>query len=204
MTLMYNEAAILGTLRQLSPLFRSVYATAAATRLLPAFSHLMMEKSAYVDATLAQVIDQLWTDLERPDISEMRLDPLLDQCMSLLPEETQDWSSDRPYAEDAVSSAVYAIRSRLTGSPQEAVWAGRRVYEALDQYAINDSGVSFDQPDSEMRLATHPWVQVELRHQQEDLADLVTAQQLEASRVVQRLRERASASAYRFLSPSAP
>lgn len=203
MTITYDEVKLVQTLQTLPPVLRTAFAASVATRLLPAFSTLPTGQPVSADSTLSRILAELWNDLSRPSRSESELRSLLDECMSLMPTEPDDWAATRPYAEDAVSVVAYALRSRVTGSSQEAAWAARRAYETLDQYAINESGVSLQEPDKEERLVAHPKVQSELANQQQDLSELVLAQQSEDAAVIGRLRQRSSAFMYRFLAPSA-
>ncbi len=201
MALRFEEGLLLDKLGTLPPLFRTAFATSAATRLVPAFSSPVPGPGRFAEPTLARILEEIWRDLQLPPLAEIKFRSLLDRCMSLLPDEADEWSAARPYAEDAVSAVAYALRSGLTGSTQEAVWAARRVYEALDQHVITVTGVSLGAPDAEDRLVADPRVQTELQHQQNDLMDLLAARHSEDPKVLQILQQRANSAMYYFLAP---
>ncbi len=67
---------------------------------------------------------------------------------------------------------AYAYRTALTGDAQEAVWAGRCVYETVDHYASASLSGAFSGFPEESRLLGHPAVQAEIGRQQRDLVEL--------------------------------
>jgi len=95
--------------------------------------------------------------------------------MSLLPKDEVEGLGQHTYANDAVASVAYAIRARLTGECQEAMWAARRAYEALDHYVIARFNPTIVEPDAENQVTAHPLVQTELRRQRADLSQLQEA-----------------------------
>lgn len=55
------------------------------------------------------------------------------QAEAGVPDEDEGpWFLEVAYAQNAAACAAYAIRTWLTGDPQDAVWASRQVYEAAD------------------------------------------------------------------------
>jgi hypothetical protein len=105
-------------------------------------------------------------------LSDPVLEADLEQVMSAIPGEDEDWTPLHSFADDAASSTAYAIRTYLSKDPQEAVWASRRCYDAVDLAAQQDpaniSATTFD----EKRLLAHPLVQQELNRQRLDLEQL--------------------------------
>jgi len=103
-------------------------------------------------------------------------------------------------AEDAVASIIYALRTRLSGSSQEALWAARRAYESLDQHVMSRLNKVVVTPDIERRVLADPLIQAELERQQRDLSDLVeSSNQADLARRIVRLRDRAKRDAERFM-----
>jgi hypothetical protein len=92
------------------------------------------------------------------------------------------------------------FRARLTGDPQEAAWAGRRVYESIDRHVVTMTGHSLDNPEDELAVLSHPLVQAELARQQRDLKDLIGLVGATPNpSALLRLRERSQRDAASFL-----
>jgi hypothetical protein len=123
--------------------------------------------------------------------------------MSLLPEDEVESLEQQACANDAVASVAYAIRARLTGDCQEAMWAARRAYEALDHYVIARFNPIIVEPDAENRIAAHPLVQAELRRQRADLSQLQEAAMNPANEkeVIADVRNRSQMDAALFFDP---
>jgi hypothetical protein len=123
--------------------------------------------------------------------------------MSLLPNDEPEGLEQQAYANDAVASVAYAIRARLTGDCQEAMWAARRAYEALDHYVIARSNPIIVEPDAEDRITAHPLVQAELRRQRADLSQLQEAAMNLANEreIISDLRNRSQIDAALFFDP---
>lgn len=76
-------------------------------------------------------------------------------------------------ADDAAGAVAYALRCRLTGLSQEAVWAARRAYDAADTVAsarYDDAGMNA--PGIEDSIAADDLIQQELGRQEDDLRSL--------------------------------
>lgn len=73
-----------------------------------------------------------------------------------------------------MAAMAYALRCRQNGEAQEAAWASRRAYEALDHFVLNRE-VGEGEESWEGRALSHPLVQAELVRQQSDLNDLQAA-----------------------------
>src|SRR5262249_15111322 len=98
-------------------------------------------------------------------------------------------------ANDAASAVVYALRCWKTGSAQDAAWAARRAYEALDTAVIERSGADMNAPGAEASVLSDPLIQAELARQMRDVEELRVAQQREFSSIVRSMRARARADA---------
>jgi len=123
-------------------------------------------------------------------------------CEDLHPrEEDRPWVPEKDYAEDAVAAAAYALRCRENGSSQEAAWASRRAYEALDSYVIerNDPDLQTDQ--GETQVLTDPLVQAELARQHRDLDELLLVLPGDQMKAVRRFQQRATEESPTFFGP---
>ena len=168
----YNEQHLIDSLSELPAPARVAFAALCAERILPATESAVGANGESVRALLDSALDALWQDVTGQPLSGERLETLLAECMALLSEEPQGWSESNPYAEDAVASVAYAIRTRLSDEAREAAWAARRAYEAADQAAIRQRDLDMNSPGAEAEVLSDPLVQAELRYQSDDLIQL--------------------------------
>jgi hypothetical protein len=117
--------------------------------------------------------------------------------MALIPQEDEGpWINEQAYAEDAASAVTYALRARNTGESQDAAYAARVAYEALDHHVTNRLGIEDDE-----NVLAHPVVQTELARQHRDLNELLGANS-DPTTLLARLRYRASTEAATFFGPT--
>jgi hypothetical protein len=123
--------------------------------------------------------------------------------MALTPQEdgVQPWTQEATNAQNAGMAVAYALRTRLTGEAQEAAWAARVAYEALDNFVINKEDIDTSKPGSELRVLSHPLMQAEFERQERDLRELLASGH-RIVEIVQRLRERARSDATLFFGTS--
>jgi uncharacterized protein YjaG (DUF416 family) len=171
--LSFDEKELRRQLERLPNGLGVAFAAACAQRQVPNYARFSKVAGQGEPSSLIQALSCLWDELQGKLAAKTQLQQQLDVCMSLLPDPEGD-HLDRLayYAEDAVSSAAYAIQARLEANIQHAIWAAERAYNALDEFvgAQNHSG-PFDQKE-ESRILSHPLVQAELGRQQADLAQL--------------------------------
>jgi hypothetical protein len=97
---------------------------------------------------------------------------------------------EQVYAEHATIAVAYALTSRQTGETQEAIWAARQVYDALDHFIIVRDKIDVNSSSAEGTIMSHPLMQNELQRQDRDLRDLASGKQ-QFSSVAQQLCQRA-------------
>lgn len=165
----FDESALISELATLSTRARTAFAAAAATRQLGNYERFTRELKGGSGQRPREVACQLWADLQMVAFDRVVWLARLDEMMSLLPEESDEWTILHALADDALSSLAYAIRCLLTPEPQEAAWAARRAYEAADQAAIRSAGVQPGLPNTEIVIMSHRFVQRELARQRNDL-----------------------------------
>jgi len=172
--LRFNETEIARTIERLLPVSRAAFATACATRLLPAYAKFSTFTGKGNAEFLTEVLARLWRDLSGDLMPDPEIDVQISTCMKLIPqEEAGTWVLEQAAAEDAVSSLAYALRCRRDGLVDEAVWAAQCCYEALDHYVINHEKIDIGSPGAEEKVLAHPLVQAELARQQRDLDELL-------------------------------
>ena len=115
--------------------------------------------------------------------------------MGLIPREGEGkWVSEQAAAEDAAAALTYALRCRGTGAAEEAAWAARRGYEAIDHYVINLEAKPVKGDPSEEQVLAHPLIQQELARQKRDIDELT-----QGKVSIEKLRERSCEEALSFL-----
>jgi uncharacterized protein YjaG (DUF416 family) len=167
---MYNfdENTLVNELAKLPPHGRIAFAAAAATRQLGNYEWYARRFNADGELRPREIANQLWDALSTDSIDRTTWASALDEVMSLLPEEGDDWLICHALADDALASLAYAVRALLTPDPQEVAWAARRAYEAADQAAIRTLGLQPGLPDTEIAIKSHPLVQREIVRQRRD------------------------------------
>jgi hypothetical protein len=165
----FDEDALVSELERLSSRGQIGFADASATRQLGSYERLARGLGAKSVQRPREIASQLWNDIHAPVVDRAAWSARLDEVMSLLPEESDDWVIGHALADDALASLAYAIRCLLTPKPREAAWAARRAYEAADQAAIRILGVQ-PGPNTEFEIKSHGFVQRELARQRNDLA----------------------------------
>jgi uncharacterized protein YjaG (DUF416 family) len=170
----HDEKELWRQLERLPNRLRVAFAAACAQRQVANYVRFSTATGQGNPNILIGALSRLWDVLQGDPTTTRQLQQQLDSCMSLLPDPEQDALGGLAYyAEDAVSSAAYALGAWIKSDIQQAVWAARRAYNALDEYvgAMNPVG-PFDQKEED-RIRLHSLVQAELRRQQADVAQLL-------------------------------
>ena len=167
----FDEKKLLKILDRLSPVLRATFATVCAARLVSLLSH-NDEVHAPTKETLTSAIDMLKADVRKAGPTAVDWQILLDRVMALLPLEEETSEEGGNLLDDSVAAVAYAIRTRMTGSSQEAAWSARRCYEYFDHVANTDfASLGIDEPTEE-RLLAYPKTQEELKQQHDLLESL--------------------------------
>lgn len=191
----FDEAVLVQRLGAIPKLRRVAFAAACAERLLPAYA-TYVSRSGWGDAArLRFMLDELWSISERGANTASNLQSTIDDCMALIPgEDRGPWMHERAYAEDASSALAYALSCCQTGDSQEAAWAARRAYEAVDQFVVRQHNLGTEARRDEKRVLSYPTIQRELERQDRDLERLCGAVEDEAD-LIREIRERAKSDA---------
>lgn len=192
MMLVFDEVRLARLLDALDLRSRVAFAAACAERLSPAFRTYAQLVRQQRPEALASVLEQLWGDVEGlHQFTRVGLDVRLETTMSLIPREDEpQWNQGRPPAENAASAVAYALRCRQSGRAQEAVWAARQVYEAIDQVLLSSYAQTIS-PAIEGWVIGNAVMQAELGRQQRDLVELGSVDASRRFALVATLRERA-------------
>lgn len=190
--IVFNEQSLVTDLGRLPSPFRVVFAAACAERFLPAYVSFS-GRTGRGDATmLSAILERLWLDVQGDRMDTRQVQENVDLLMDLIPQEDAgSWVPEQAWAEDAAAAVAYALRCRQNGQAQEAAWAARRAYEALDHFVIAKEGIDTNKAGAAQLVLAHPLVQAELLRQQRDLRELLAENQEDLLQVAQRMRQRA-------------
>ncbi|HLH96420.1 MAG TPA: DUF416 family protein [Xanthobacteraceae bacterium] len=197
----YDEKELLRQLQPLPNRLRTAFAAACAQRQVENYAPYSKVAHKGNSQILVRALSCLWAGLEsrRAAVGELR--ERLDACMSLLPEEDDYFDGLAYYAEDAVSSAVYAIETLLKSDIQSAIWAARHANDALHEFvSAQKPDARFDRKEEE-RIRSHPLVKAEWIRQQVDLRQLheIATGTIGEAEGLAALRRRAQSDASKFL-----
>lgn len=114
-----------------------------------------------------------------------------------VPYEDDSWVDECAFAQHAAAAVAYAIRCRLTGDVQEAGWAARQVYEALDLWVTTRDDIDLNAAGAEERIAADPLVQAELTRQRREIETVRDVTDDQVAVLVSQFKERALAAGRR-------
>lgn len=168
---------------------------------MPAYRLFAMRTERNPTNSMEIALETLWAD---PNATENAadLERQIEAIMSQIPQENcveGPWTQEATNAQNAGMAVAYALRTKLAGDAQEAAWAARVAYEALDNFVINTESIDTNTQDNELRVLSHPLIQAELGRQERDVRTLLAANNREIARTVQEIREQARAEAATFL-----
>ena len=193
--LRFEEAQLLSKIEHLSRHDRTAFAGACAERMLRAYFKFSDRTGRGNPHKLREILTRLWSDLAGNAMSEAEAEAQIRETNDLIPcADDLPWVPEQPAAEDAAEAVAYALRSRQSGSSQEAVWAAYCAYEALDDFVINHEHIDTNIEGAHARVLAHPLIQAELLRQQRDLEEI-----LRGTITLQQLRERSKEEAAYFL-----
>lgn len=197
--LRFDQLQLRKRLAALAPKFRVVFAAACAERLAPAYRLFAGEHSDRA-RMLEKALAILWSSPE-PSMPAAALEGEIESIIGITPQEDEfegEWTQGVTNAQNAGMATVYALRSRLSMDVDDVAWAAQVAYEAIDNFVINEFGIDAMAADGEIRVLSEDRVQAELARQQADLSDLEKASAESYQAVVERIRQRARASAASF------
>jgi uncharacterized protein YjaG (DUF416 family) len=183
----FDESTLNGQISRLPHLARVALAASVTNRQLLNYEAIGNSIGINQTALPSQTMAQLWSVLQNSKFDQAEWKSKLDIVMSLIPDESEQWTLKHALVEDALSSLAYTIRCLLSGDSQEAVWAFRRGYEACDQAAIRILKSDLSNGKSEDFILAHYFVQRELERQNRDVKLLLANSSDDALRKIRAL-----------------
>ncbi|WP_437575183.1 DUF416 family protein [Sorangium sp. So ce887] len=196
----FDEANLISNLERLPVPFRVAFAAACAERQMPAYRFFIRQTERNPTNPMEIALEMVWADPSATN-SATGLERQIEAIMNLIPQEDSiegPWTQEATNAQNAGMAVAYALRAKLAGEAQEAAWAARVAYEALDNFIINKESVDMNTPGNELRVLSHPLIQAELGRQERDVRALLAANNREIARTVQEIRDRARVEAAAF------
>ena len=196
----FDESQLIVSLKRLPAQLRVAFAAACAERLMPAYRLFSTPDERFVSNEVEHSLEQVWAD-PRPAKNAAELERQIEAVTALIPQEDSvqgPWTQEATNAQNAGMAVIYALRAKLTGEAQEAAWAARVAYEALDNFVINKDRIDTNKPGEEPRVLLHSLVQAELNRQERDVRELLAASDRDVAMMVNQLRDRARAEAVVF------
>jgi uncharacterized protein YjaG (DUF416 family) len=172
--LQYDEKDLVVRLDRLPSNRRPIFAASCAQRLLPAYAVFSKASNGRFNDRLPEILSLLWDDLEEIRCQQpIDVTRCIDVAIGLIQgDDATEWIPEQAPAENAAEAVAYAFTCRLSGSSQEAAWAARQVYDALDYVLVSRLRIDINNPADTTRIVAHPLVQAELSRQLRDLKNL--------------------------------
>lgn len=192
--LRFDEGSLKTELDRIAVPLRVAFAAAVAERLLPAYVSFSHKTERGDPHLLTEILERLWRDIDGIKMDTEELQQSIDLSMELIPQEDESpWIADQAWAEDAAAAVVFALSCRQNGASQEAAWAARRAYDALDNFVMTQEDIDPSTPGAEERIISNPLIQAEFMRQQRDLRELAAVDRQDEATLVQKIRQRAKA-----------
>lgn len=195
----FDESSLILGLGKLPTSLRVAFAAACAERQMLAYRRFESDAGRGGPDGLETALLDVW---ENPGavVEKSALSDQIDEIMGLIPTEglVRHWTQTATNAQNAGMAVVYALRARLTGEAQDAAWAARVAYEALDNVVINGQDIDVNSAEARARVVAHPLIQAELARQERDLTELQRDDGRPVRTKIDALRARARAEAAEF------
>lgn len=189
--IVYNEDKMRKSLDSLPAALRVVFSASCAERSFPFYCEYSKKGELDNSYLIRNALDGIWSEAEGNPLG-LDLKAEIERCKAIIPDELDEasWSPEMSYAGDMVFSMIYTLCARLGGDTQDAVWAARHSYNAIDSFVehlISDDPFSYAPAEA---VISHPLVQKELACQECDLIELRSIE-ADARRTVVSIRNRA-------------
>jgi hypothetical protein len=188
----YSDQVLMSALQPLPPLALIIVAGSSATRLLQSYRSFHELTGWGNPEQHKTAVEAVWEFALGTQLTKSYYEDQSEQLVSLIMPDTDDsWIPLCAYADNALASAAFALRTVANPTAQEALWAARRVYDSLDYY-VNQRNPSLDWNASgvEEWIESNPMIQEELERQERDITELKAVKEFNST-IIQQFRHRA-------------
>lgn len=191
MTLTFDEPALVLRLSRLSARGLVAFASGCAARLAPAYEVLQRALRGPAPDLVAKSLEHLWNFASHGTQSDWA--SMADRLIDLIPDEDSGPSFAHAVIDDALAATAYAARAAREHHPQDAAWSARRLYDAVDRFAMRRLGATSLTVAIEAQLLRNEFVQAELKRQARDLLILESATSDTVAAAIDEVRSAAAA-----------
>jgi hypothetical protein len=177
----YDEPALVLALSKLPGTSRIAFACACASRLVQPYRNALEELGAESTDLVTPALDTLWAYVAGGAQADWVT--LTDRLIGAIPDEGEITSAAHRALDDTLAATAYAARTAATNDAQEAAYAARRAYEAVDAFAQQALTFTVYTPEVDQEVSRHPFVLREMERQRRDLSDLQASLPVEVFKV---------------------
>jgi hypothetical protein len=169
-------------LAALSHRHRATFAALCAERQFATYAHVHRQDRSLQPDLLRNAIDRCWAFIRGVEVSSEELATLKETVDDLIPNLDEDMSGFASLILDAAATVSYLLSTCLTGSVQDAVYAGECARNAVDEWVtgiiapsirgLPENTVSIapeEIPTLRTSVDAHPLMVRELAQQEHDL-----------------------------------
>lgn len=169
----FEEQSLRRELDRLPPSSRVAFAASCAQRLVGICHRFLAEAGRYDRASdCDRALEYVWTHILEPTPGGAATQLLAD-VMALVPDQDAPrWTPLTAYGDDALSALAYCLSCLQSGDSQDAAWAARRVYEAVDCFVTGRDMVEPNDSEADTRVLGDTRIQAELERQAHDISEL--------------------------------
>ncbi len=170
----YDQAALKARLERLPETARVAFAACCSMRLVPLYERYCVTAGRGTPHVLRKALGAAWSWVKGDRDILTSCDTWIERLTALLPGEDDAGVPPGAWAEDALASVIYTLRSIVDPCAQNAVWAAERVINAASDFFTDTVVASV------------------LKHMRKDLDELEAAPPGRLAAVAEQLRARAA------------
>lgn len=190
----FSKTQLTRKLDRLPPELRVTFAAACAERLFSAYVEFLGLARQGEAETIARSLARLWEDVAGEPMTGDEVQANINACVALISrDDDMNLDAKAAYAEDAISSVVYALTCRQNGDSQEATWSAQCACASVDYFTTSREKFVPNPVSDPSRVFAHPLMQAELARQRRDVDELLRVADEDVRQVAARFRDRAKA-----------
>jgi hypothetical protein len=168
--LQFDEKELRASLVKLQPSLACAIGLASCFRNLGSIADYREKAGLLPNRMPFDVAARLWDMIIMPAARDAfgHLAGTSDELIGLIPGDDDPWNDSADFADDALAALAYCVSVISENNPENAAYALRRTYEAVDHLAIGRLDLAAVQKQDEIRILSSHCVQLELHRQMRD------------------------------------